>query len=121
MPKEDNKILKTSKQYKHGKKSMKVPFINYVDLVSLLEKMSTCYNNPEKSSTTKINKHGPSAYSFFTNCSFALTKNKFDWYRYKDCIETFCKDLKEHATKSTNYGIKEMMSLFDKENKSHKK
>ena len=33
----------------------------------------------------------------------------------------FCKDLKEHATKSTNYGIKEMMSLFDKENKSHKK
>ena len=107
MPKEDNKILKTRKQYKHGKKSMKVPFINYVDLSS--------------SSTTKINKNAPSGYSFFTNCSFYLTKNKFDWYRYKDCIETFCKDLKEHATKSTNYGIKEMMSLFDKENKSHKK
>ena len=87
----------------------------------VLEKMSTCYNNPEKSSATKINKQGPSAYSFFTNCSFYLTKNKLDWYRYKDCIETFCKDLKEHATKSTNYGIKEMMSLFDKENKSHKK
>ena len=106
MPKEDNKILKTSKQYKHGKKSMKVPFIDYVDLVSLLEKMSTCYNNPEKLSTTKINKHAPSAYSFFINFSFALTKNKFDCYSYKDSIETFCKDLKEHATKITNYEIK---------------
>ena len=38
MPKEDNKILK----YKHGEKSMKVPFIIYADLESLLEKMNTC-------------------------------------------------------------------------------
>ena len=30
-----------------------------------LEKMSTCYNNPEES-TTKINKHTPSGYSVFT-------------------------------------------------------
>ena len=44
MPKEDNKILK----YNHGEKSMKVPFITYADLESLLEKMSTCNNNPEK-------------------------------------------------------------------------
>ena len=34
MPKEDNKILK----YKHEEKSMKIPFIIYADLVSLLEK-----------------------------------------------------------------------------------
>ena len=36
---------------------IKVPFIIYADLESLLEKMSTCHNNPEKSSTTKINIH----------------------------------------------------------------
>ena len=48
---EDNKILK----YIHGKKSMKVPFIIYTDLESLLEEMDTCYDNPQKSSTTKIN------------------------------------------------------------------
>ena len=29
---------------------MKVPVIIYVDLESLLEKMNTCHNNPEKSS-----------------------------------------------------------------------
>ena len=45
MPKEDNKIS----TYNHGEKSMKAPFIIYVDLESLLEKMSTCHSNPEKS------------------------------------------------------------------------
>ena len=34
MPEEDNKILK----YKHGEKSMKVPFAIYAELESLLEK-----------------------------------------------------------------------------------
>ena len=53
MPEKDNKILK----YNHGEKSMKAPFIIYADVESLLEKMSTCHNNPEKSSTTKIHKH----------------------------------------------------------------
>ena len=44
MPNEDNKILK----YNHGEISMRAPFIIYADLESLLEKMETCYNNPEK-------------------------------------------------------------------------
>ena len=49
MYKEDNKISKCN----HGEKSMKVPFIVYVDLESLFKKMSTCCNNPEESSTIK--------------------------------------------------------------------
>ena len=44
MPKENNKPLK----YKYGEKYMEVPFIISADLKSLLEKMSTCHNNPEK-------------------------------------------------------------------------
>ena len=51
MPNEDNKILK----YNHREKYMKVPFIIYDDLECLLEKISTCHNNPEKPKT-KINK-----------------------------------------------------------------
>ena len=53
MPKEDNKIL----EYNHGEKYMKVPFIIYADLESLLEKISACHNNPKKSPKTKINKY----------------------------------------------------------------
>ena len=62
MPEEDKKIL----EYNHGEKSMKVPFIFYADLESLLEKMEICHNNPENSSTTEISKHAPSGYSLFT-------------------------------------------------------
>ena len=79
MPEEDNKILK----YNHGEKSMRAPFIIYADLECLPEKMSTCHNNPEKSSTTKINKHTPSGYSLFTHCSFDTAENKLDYYRGK--------------------------------------
>ena len=53
MPNEDNKIIKCNQ----GEKSIKSPFIIYPDLECLLEKISTCYNNPEKSSTIEINKH----------------------------------------------------------------
>ena len=34
-------------------KSYKAPFIIYVDIESLIEKIDGCKNNPEKSSTTK--------------------------------------------------------------------
>ena len=82
MPEKDNKIIK----YNYGEKYMKVPFVIYADIESLLEKMNTCHNNPEKSSTAKINKHSPSSYSLFTHCSFDATKNKLDYYRGKNCM-----------------------------------
>ena len=53
MPTKDNNIIK----YNQGEKSIKLPFIIYAGLECLLEKMDTCYNNPEESSTTEINKH----------------------------------------------------------------
>ena len=72
MPNEDNKISK----YNHGEKSMRAPFVIYFDLECLLEKINTCNNNPEKSSTTKINKHTPSCYSLFTCNSFGAKEDK---------------------------------------------
>ena len=117
MPNENNKIIKLN----HGEMRMKVSFIICPDLKSLLHKLSICYNNPEKSSATKINKHIPSGYSLFTHCSFDLRKNKLDCYRGKNCMKRFCKDLKEHATKIINYEKKEMIPLTDEENKSYKK
>ena len=99
MPNEDHKILK----YDYGEKSMKVLFIIYADLESLFEKISTHQSIPKNLSTAKINKYTPSGYLLFTHCSFDLTKHKLDCYRGKGCMERFCKDLKEHATKIINY------------------
>ena len=111
MPTKDNNIIK----YNHGEKSMKVPFIIYADLECLLEKMSTCLNNPNESSTTKINKHTPSSYSIFTSCSFDESKNKSNYYRGKDCMKKFCKDLKEHATRIINYAKEKIIPLTKEE------
>ena len=117
MPGEDNEILK----YNHGEKSIKVPFTIYADLEPLIEKMNTCHNNPKKSSTTKISKHTPSGYLFFTHYSFDTTKNKVDCCRDKNCMKNLCLDLREHATKIINYAKKEMIPLIKKEEKMHKK
>ena len=75
----------------------------------------------KKSSTTKINKDTPSGYSFFTHCSFDITKNKLDYYRGEDCMKKFCLDLREHATKIIKYEKKEMIPLKKKKEKNHNK
>ena len=108
---EDNKIIK----YNQGEKSIKSSFIIYADLECLLEKVSTCYNNLEESSTTEINKHTTSCYSLSTRCSFDKTKNKLDYYRGEDCMKKFCLDLREHATKIINYEKKKMIPLTKRE------
>ena len=115
MPTKDNNIIK----YNQGEKSIKLPFIVYADLECLLEKMSTCYNTSEESSTTKINKYTPSGYSIFTHCSFDKSKNKLKYYRGEDCITKFCKDLREHATKIINYEKKDLIPLTKKEEENY--
>ena len=41
---------------------MKVSSIIYADIKYLLEKTDTCHNDPEKLSTTKVNKHTACGY-----------------------------------------------------------
>ena len=69
---------------------MKALFVIYVDLECWFENISICHNDSEKPSTTKINKHTPSGHLLFTHrpCS------ESDCYRGEDCIEKFCKTLK---------------------------
>ena len=51
MPSNDNNLIR----YNQGEKSLKLRFIIYADLECILRKITTCYNNPNLSSTTKIN------------------------------------------------------------------
>ena len=108
--------MKTKKvlKYDHGGKYMKHLFLIFAELECFLEKISFSleflfekispyHNNFEKLSTTKINKHTPSGCSMFTHCSFDATKNNLDCYRGKDCVERFCKDLKEHKIKVISF------------------
>ena len=51
MPSPNSNIIK----YNQNDKSLKLPFIIYADLECLLKKIDTCCNDPNTSSTTKIN------------------------------------------------------------------
>ena len=109
----DDKIFK----YNHAEKSLKVPFVIYLDLECLLLKMPSCQNNPKNSYTERKTKHEPSGWAIITNCSFDATKNKLDYYRWIDCIKVLCKKLKDHALKIINHEKKEMIPLSEEENK----
>ena len=116
LPEEHEKI-----EYLPGEKSLKAPFIIHADLECLLKKVQSYQNNPENSYTEKKAKHKPSGYAWCSICSFDDTKNKRYFYRGKDCIEKFCKDLKELGTEMINFKKKEMIPLTNKEIKSYEK
>ena len=60
MPTKLNKILK----YNYGEKSLKTPFVIYVDLECLLLKQQSCQNNPNESYTERKAISEPCSYSF---------------------------------------------------------
>ena len=113
IPSPNNNIIK----YNQGEKSLELPFIIYADLECLLKKIDTCQNNPDLSSTTKINQHIPSRYSLYTNCSF----NKSNNYRGEDCMKRFCKNLNYHATKIIDFKKKNMIPLTKEEEDNYNK
>ena len=87
----------------------------------MLIKKQYYQNNLEKSYTERKTKDEPSGYSLSLICSFDATKTRHYLYRGKDCVENFCKKLKELGPEIINYKEKEMMPLADKENKFYKK
>ena len=80
-----------------------------------------CQNNPESSYTEKKVKHKHSRYAWCSIWSFDGTKSKHYFYRGKDSIEKFCKELKELETEITNFKKKEMIPLTNKEIKYYEK
>ena len=116
MPTKLNKILK----YNHGEKSLKTPFVIYVDLECLLLKQQSCQNNPNESYTERKAIHEPCGYSLDLVCSFDSKEDKHSFYRGNDCIKKFCSELKELGTKVVNYEQKETAPLTDDENRYYK-
>ena len=66
MPSEDTKIL----EFNQYQTSDKAPFIIYVDLRCLIEKIDVCKNNSENSSPAKVGEHIRSGFLMPTISSF---------------------------------------------------
>ena len=71
----------------------------------------------KKWSATEKNKHVPSVCTIF----IWYKKNKLDYYRGKDDMKKFRKDLKECAAEITNYEKKEMIPQTDETDKRIRK
>ena len=78
-------------------------------------KQQSCRNNPDKSYTERKAIHEPCGYSLDLVSSFDVKENKHSFYRGKDCIKKFCKELKEICTRIVYYEQIEMTPLTDKE------
>lgn len=69
-------------------------------------------------STTKGAGHVPCGYSFSVNTNLMI-KNGHDVCRGEDCMKKICDLLKEHAMGITNFEMKKIILLADKECKSY--
>ena len=96
------KILK----YFHGEKSLRVPVAFYADIQCLNKQIDTCHNNPEQSFTTRVSKHEPCGFSIVAKLPVTNIRAKNTCYRGEDCMEIYCKKLREWVMEIVNYKIK---------------
>ena len=69
--------------------------------------MHSCQNNPEKSYTEKKTKHERLLVTHYLQIVHLMQqKTSLISYRGKDCMENFCKDLREHKMRIVKF-IKE--------------
>ena len=90
------------------------PFIICADTESLLQKIDTCHSNPEKTWTTKINKHTGSGYSLFLYYLFDEIKNNHDCFTGKDCIKRSAEDLKKQGNKQKIFNKQTIFAIYTK-------
>ena len=85
------------------RKIIKSSIYNLCRFRMFAKKEQSFQNNPKNSYTQRKVKHKPSGYSWDLICLFDATKNRCKFYRRKDYIEKFCKDVKELAIESSNH------------------
>ena len=100
-------------------KSDKIPYIIYADVESLIKKIEGCANNPENSSTGKIDEHVSCGYPISAIWAFDHIENKHSLYSRKDCMKKFREYLRKHAKNIMDFEKKNMLPLTKEELKSH--
>ena len=96
-----------------------MPSIIYADIESFIRKIDGCANNPEKSSTTKLDEHIPCRYSMWKIWRFDDIESKHALYCGIDCMKKFCTSLRKQAKTIINFEKKKMSPLTKEGLKSH--
>ena len=91
MPRDEDKWLK----FKNHQHQLTVPVVIYADFESLLYKVEGCESDPNKSSTTPIQKHLPSGFGYKLICVNEKYSKPTVVYRGKDAVPKFLQALKK--------------------------
>ena len=84
-------------KYSDGQYQFKVPFMMYADFESILEPIQGVSNDPNASSTRRVNIHTPSRWCVYCKFSYGDVTNPLAQYRGPDCIRKFCEHIISEA------------------------
>ena len=85
MPSEKDNSL----AFNQNMKPDKMTYTIYADIESLVKKIDGCANNPESPSTVKIGENNTCGYLISKIWAFKNIENKYNLYRWEDCIKKF--------------------------------
>ena len=105
MPADKDKFLRFTNVHKQ----LSSPFVIYADFECLLPKVQSCNPNPEKSSTTPVEKHVPCGYCYKIVSSNPQYSKPAVLYRGKDPVVHFLKALDKEA-----FGITKIMKQIQR-------
>ena len=69
----------------------------YADFEAILRPVHGPSPSPNESYTKEINQHIPSGFCVYSNFAYGEVKDPLKLYRGKDCVQAFCKYIKEEA------------------------
>ena len=95
-------IKKPIVEYSDGQYQFKVPFMMYADFESILEPIQGVSNNPNFSSTRRVNIHTPSGWCVYSKFAYGDITNPLTQYRGSNCIEKFCEHIISEAKRLYN-------------------
>ncbi|XP_057299543.1 uncharacterized protein LOC130630167 [Hydractinia symbiolongicarpus] len=113
---EEGTVLK----HEDGQKLLRMPFVIYADTECILEPVQGCDGDPEKSHTRDVSKHVASGYAFMTKFAHGEVEESSDCYRGKDCMERFCKGLRDQVNRAIRHPQKKIIPLTHEEKEAYK-
>lgn len=97
MPTEENRIIR----FKNFQNQLKVPFIVYADIETLLKSPDASFCKSEAANTTAYQQHEAFSIGYFFKCMHDNTKSYYRSARGMDCIEWFVKQMYDIANTVT--------------------
>lgn len=108
VPTEDKSCL----SFENYARALDVPFVVYADSECVFQDLETCIPDPNKSSTTLMNKHTPYAFAYYIKCSFNSNLDKFKKFKGLDSPKQFIRELVSDIIEYYNSYLKEVKPMI---------